>query len=475
MKITPRPFHLRLRLLMPLALALGCALQLTAITDSDFEGAVNYDFRPPGARSLAMGGAFTALSDDATAVLVNPAGLAQLRKKEFSFVAKSWGEDMHLEWGSGAVVDLSSTFPGFPLAFREDRDFWTTRAGPAFVSYVMPFKRFAVSVFAAQLANTNNGFVRDTVVVGPYDVELCPPIFPTCQRVVAGGLSLYQTVGEGRMRLQRFGVSGSFALNNKLSIGATVYMGRMKFNAVSTRYTRVPYISPSATVLTVTETGNDKDISGALGVHYHGKVWNFGASYQRGERFTIHVDPQPGPANPFVTFIAAPFNTYLRVPDRLTLGASVRPTPLLTISFEMENILWSQVATDITSFHPQEIDPKYRMANSYNPHLGAEYVVLADTSPLTLRAGIWLEKGHMLQYTGHSPDTVIPIIPGVVTQIIPGSTVDNGQHVLFPGGGSQQHFTAGIGYVVGRLQFDAGYDYSKWNRQFALSTVFRFR
>ena len=112
------------RHLVPLMLSLLVASPLTAITDSDFEGAVNFDFRPPGARSLAMGGAFTALSDDATSVLVNPAGLAQLHKREFSFVGKVWSDDLHLDWGNGVYADLSDValFPPFPKPFREERD-----------------------------------------------------------------------------------------------------------------------------------------------------------------------------------------------------------------------------------------------------------------------------------------------------------------------------------------------------------------
>lgn len=472
MKIAIRLLHLFSRRRLALVVACGLALQLAAITDSDFEGAVNYDFRPPGARSLAMGGAFTALSDDATSVLVNPAGLAQLRKKEFSFVGKTWGDDLHLDWGNGAFTDLTDTLPLFPHAFREERDHWNTRAGPAFVSFVMPFKRFTLSAFAAQLANSNNSFVRDPLLAGPVLLELCTP---TCQRSVIDGLSTALTAGEGKIRMQRFGIAGSLALNNKLSIGATLYLGRMDFKATSTRYERAPFISNVRAIIIVDETSSDKDIGFALGMHYHGKVWNFGAGYQRGERYSVFVNPRRGPAGSGVVFLAPPFNTYLRVPDRITLGASVRPTPVLTISAEMEHVLWSQVATDVTSFHPQEIDAKYRMDNAYNPHLGVEYVVLADTSPLTLRGGIWLEHGHKLEYFGHTPDNVITIIPGTVNIIIPGESVDNAQHMLYPGGGSQQHFTAGIGYVFGRLQFDAGYDYSKWSRQFALSTIFRFR
>ena len=43
---------------------------------------VQFNFTPPGARSLAMGGAFLGLADDATAAYTNPAGLTTLRNPE---------------------------------------------------------------------------------------------------------------------------------------------------------------------------------------------------------------------------------------------------------------------------------------------------------------------------------------------------------------------------------------------------------
>lgn len=43
------------------------------------------DIPGTGARPFAMGGAYTAVSDDAFALLFNPAGLAQIRRKEISF------------------------------------------------------------------------------------------------------------------------------------------------------------------------------------------------------------------------------------------------------------------------------------------------------------------------------------------------------------------------------------------------------
>ena len=45
---------------------------------------LQFNFSPPGARSLAMGGAFLGRADDATAAFANPAGLTNLFSPEIS-------------------------------------------------------------------------------------------------------------------------------------------------------------------------------------------------------------------------------------------------------------------------------------------------------------------------------------------------------------------------------------------------------
>ena len=45
---------------------------------------LQFDFLPPGARSVGMGSAFIAAADDATAAFTNPAGLARLGRREIS-------------------------------------------------------------------------------------------------------------------------------------------------------------------------------------------------------------------------------------------------------------------------------------------------------------------------------------------------------------------------------------------------------
>ncbi len=68
-----------------------------------------------GARALAMGGAFTSLADDASAVFYNPAGLSSLQYQEASFMHMSLFEGTVCDFGSWVYPSLS--LGGFGAAF----------------------------------------------------------------------------------------------------------------------------------------------------------------------------------------------------------------------------------------------------------------------------------------------------------------------------------------------------------------------
>ncbi len=57
---------------------------------TEVTGNLQFSFSNPGARSLAMGGAFAGLADDATAAYANPAGLIQLYRPEVSAEFRDW-------------------------------------------------------------------------------------------------------------------------------------------------------------------------------------------------------------------------------------------------------------------------------------------------------------------------------------------------------------------------------------------------
>ena len=54
-----------------------------ALTDEEIFRNFKFNLINPGARSLALGGAFISLADDATAAQANPAGLGFLRTSEY--------------------------------------------------------------------------------------------------------------------------------------------------------------------------------------------------------------------------------------------------------------------------------------------------------------------------------------------------------------------------------------------------------
>jgi long-subunit fatty acid transport protein len=81
----------------------------------------------PGARAVAMGGAFTAISNDASAVFFNPAGMTQVKKNDFLFSHTDWISDVSHEY-VGLVVPggLMGTF-GISACFVTMGEIQTTR------------------------------------------------------------------------------------------------------------------------------------------------------------------------------------------------------------------------------------------------------------------------------------------------------------------------------------------------------------
>ena len=72
-------------------LAIGLlATSTSAQTNDKINAGIQFNFSSPGARSLAFGGAFVGLADDATAAFTNPAGLTNLSLPEVALEVRSW-------------------------------------------------------------------------------------------------------------------------------------------------------------------------------------------------------------------------------------------------------------------------------------------------------------------------------------------------------------------------------------------------
>jgi len=116
-------------------LAIVVALVCCAFDAAGVDPTVTFSLPNPGARSMALGGAFVAQADDATAAYANPAGLVQLLDPEISIEGRVWIYSSDQEQGfggdDGTVLDLS---------------------GVGFLSGVYPVGRLSLAIYRTQLA-----------------------------------------------------------------------------------------------------------------------------------------------------------------------------------------------------------------------------------------------------------------------------------------------------------------------------------
>ncbi len=100
------------------------ANQSYAIDNTPGWSLIEFNFTPPGARAMGMGGAFVGLADDATSAVVNPAGLVQLPNSQFVIEGeaekidtekKLWYENQKVEVGPEGSSGLSFFSLSMPI------------------------------------------------------------------------------------------------------------------------------------------------------------------------------------------------------------------------------------------------------------------------------------------------------------------------------------------------------------------------
>src|SRR5258708_22341673 len=128
------------------------AAPLRGQADASFEG-FKFNRSLRGARSLALGGAFVALADDATAAYANPAGLSILESPEVSIEGRSWNTTTIFTTAGDARN--GSDFRSFDFGRAKDYT-----AGLSFVSFVYSQRdaRWAVALYRHQLIDFHSHF-----------------------------------------------------------------------------------------------------------------------------------------------------------------------------------------------------------------------------------------------------------------------------------------------------------------------------
>lgn len=429
------------RTIVALALALTALPAAAQNTDIEALSGLLFNFGNPGARSLAMGGAFLGLADDASAAEANPAGLTILRRPEVSIEARNY-----LNTQTFAVT---GTFPDVSM-----RDFnaYSRNVEVGFGSIVYPVGNFAVAAYYHQPVNFRNAInnTTDTPInyffgpdglIGP---EECANIGSDCSEYRV--LPFYTAVD---IKMETMGLSAAYKIGN-FSLGASARYQTFEEGAFATRTT---IQTPRQPLSILAQVSDEEDITFGAGFKWSASDrFSIGGAYKQGAEFDTSIIYADSTTDGFITLAEPAFH----VPDTAGLGVSIRPVPQLTINLDAVAVAYSNMMDNFVTFTRDVEAGDFELEDVTEYRAGVEYF-FTTRIPVAVRAGWWRDPAHQLRFNG-------PIRSPLVV----------GEAILFPGSEDEDHFTGGVGLAWPRFQIDAAYDTSDNYKVGSISMVTRF-
>lgn len=417
---------------------------VSAQTNQEINGGIQFNFANPGARSLALGGAFLGLADDATAAVSNPAGVTNLSRPEISAEGRHWNYRTEYLNGGGPRGTA-------PYAYARSDD---SANGLSFASFVFPGKNWAVAAYYHELAH----FVTN--------------IPKTQGALLPGGYQANPIVGRADLRITNFGGSLAFRLGDTVSLGAGAAASRYSQKTKDTRYDPN---HPTSVISYDEATGEQTKVTFNAGLLWKpSRIVSVGAIYRYGPKFDLSYGVfEPDRTTPFTGTAPCRVSSsttcaVLRVPNAFGAGVSVHPTDLLTLSVDYDRVQYSQLTDKFTDIllvgTSADLSKYYKAKNADEIHFGIQYTIPIGTGALALRAGLWRDPAHGIQYTGPTNDSDAAV---AAYQAL--------EQAAFTGGKSEMHYSGGLGAVFGtHVQIDLGYDSAPSIRTASASFVLRF-
>jgi long-chain fatty acid transport protein len=409
--------------------------------------ALEFSFSNPGARSMALGGAFVALADDATAAFANPAGLVQLVRPEISLELRR--RDFSTPYTAGGRVQGPPTGYGIDTVDGLRTEFSNeTTSGLSFLSFVYPGSKWSLAVYRHQLAD----FAVRTELNG---------LFGDAEN--GGTRRELDQVTETDFEIVNNGVSGAFELSESLSLGFGIsyFVGSIEVSGSSYLVDQFPetfWESNSFLADRVFETSRFLSESSDWGINA-GFLWRFaegwrlGGVYRQGPDLGYTIANRAGPAHwePEGSDLGSVSGLSISLPDVYGVGVAYRsPSGSVTVGFEWDRVEYSVIMETLGSEVVDTTDVGLDDADEL--HLGFEYVFLESTPLIAVRAGLWRDPDHRFRYEGDDPV----------------------QRALFHPGEDAVHISVGAGIAFKRLQIDVGADFSDGVDQVALSAIYSF-
>lgn len=413
---------------------LGIASSAGAITDEEGNAAIQFNFQNPGARSLALGGAFLGLADDSTAAYSNPAGLTQLAQFEVSVEGRHISYDT--EFVTGGEVEVSP----FGLQSLDVTSTDSSVDNLAYLAVVWPHDRWAIAAYRQVSLDYQTSFDADgTLIAGTSDFAVLP----------------YSA--EVDLDTVNYGLSGAFRIGDAFSVGISLIYSDFEVSSGTVRF------QGGAPIFSTSQDGEDDDFAWNIGALWEiTEHWQIGAVYRSDPEYSYSADlfDDTGSAEGF------PKDVGFQTPDVFGVGVAFRPNENWTFTLDADRVSYSNLTDNIQSGFRADGDPRVpaevgqlKIDDATEVHVGAEYTFLEMTHPLSIRVGYWSDPEHVVRFRG-DPDTDV------------GNAVSNA--VIFSTGDDESHFSGGIGWAFQSFQIDLAFDISSRVDTYSLSGVYRF-
>jgi hypothetical protein len=431
-------------------IVLGAIPSTTVSAQTSLEIPLQFDFVNPGAKSLALGGAFAGVADDATAAFANPAGLALLATPEISGELRlSRTTTVALQGGrlSGTITDQGiDTIQG--PDFGESTG---SRFGARYASavYPHPSHRWVIAGYRHELARVNQRVDQERISSnGVFQQDV---VETTPQRETP------YTAGRA-VTITGYGVSGAYKLSQSVSIGAglALYTFSLESDVDETPYTDTfgppDYDAEPLGVLRL--RGDAVAIAPTFGVLVDRGRTRVGVVYRHGASFDFTTQDHDDP----------PRSATFRVPHTLAVGFSFRATGRLLVAIEGTRITYSRLVDDFVTEQARASGQQTRFSvdDGTELHVGAQYALGRQSgAPVRLRAGGWYDPDHSVHFqAGPSPASPEARL------------FDERFATALSKGEPQLHLSGGAGFTLSpRLEFNAGLDVARRTRQFSASAI----
>ncbi len=448
-------------------LCLAAASAAYGQTNLETNAGVQFNFSSPGAGSLALGGAFLALADDATAAYTNPAGLTNILDPEFHLEVRAWTYT-HVFTDRGRLVGRVPTGNNDfdTIAGLQDAEAENDVEGVSFFSYVYPRKNWSFAVYRHELASFEANFSTQGAFL-----ELTRARSPLGFPAVDDG-RLASLRNRMSLDIVNHGFSAAYRLGPRLSLGLGLSFFDFSLTSSAERFLPDLFDPPdfndgNQRTGEQRQDGDDSDwgLTGGFLWQSRRQTWSLGGVYRQGPEFDLTaISESRPPPEEIMIEPAEPQNARFNVPDVFGAGIAFKPNDAVRITFDYDRIEYSALVRDIVDifqisrFETEsfKIGPEldgFKIDDADELHLGFEYALYRLRTPILLRLGAWHDPDHSLRFEGEN----------------------QGLRAVYRRRGDQMHYSFGVGLSRRTFQIDAAFDYSERVSTVSLSAVFRYR